>query len=644
MNTAATAISGTPEVIAPRVARGVVAVVTGGFFFGGFDGLLTGTPTVRHQGLGVLLLVAILLLHLYNCVRRVDGRRPRAWWLTLAAQAVLTWLPMGWFETTWYGNPGFLAGAVLLLVRRRSVAWLLFALVVLADVPPALDIRRTTEEGLYLVVGQTLLVGITVYVLGRLADLVARLAGAREQLARLAVAAERVRFDRDLDERVARVLSTMRGACESAVARLTRDPGDAEAVPLLAEVQQLAGRANDDMRAVSAARRDPLAVARIADVRDPEVALLGALTLVLMIVPLPLREELRIGGSTPALGGFVLLLAAFTAGYLWFCARTAEHRSTVGYRLALGALVVAGYAAIPLFGPAQWCVRMYLAGLVLVALRGPLRWVVTVLLLVQEAPFGVWGWGAWNIVYNVVWMAERAAIVFAVVRMAQLVAAVRRAEGEVVRAQVGAERLRFARDLHDLLGYTLSTIGLKSELAAKLITRRPQRAVGEAAACLELIDQALTDVEAVSSGYRDLSLAEEIRSVRCTLDAAGVENYLVNDLVEPPAELDTALATVLREAVNNILRHSAARRCSVEITELDGVVRLTVQNDGASLPVTPATDPHGGSGLGNLRQRLERLGGELAVTTGRGQFRLVADVPLAAHAEAAGGITGDTVA
>ena len=101
--------------VVPRVAQAVVAIVTVGFFFGGFVGIMTSDLPPSRRVAPLVLLAALLALHLRNCVRRLDGGRPAGWRWTLAAQAVLTFVPMIWYSSTWYDNVGFLCGAVLLL-------------------------------------------------------------------------------------------------------------------------------------------------------------------------------------------------------------------------------------------------------------------------------------------------------------------------------------------------------------------------------------------------------------------------------------------------------------------------------------------------------------------------------------------------
>ena len=182
-----------------------------------------------------------------------------------------------------------------------------------------------------------------------------------------------------------------------------------------------------------------------------------------------------------------------------------------------------------------------------------------------------------------------------------------------------AERERIARDLHDLLGHTLSVIVIKSELASKLADRDTQRAIQEIRDVERISRKALNEVRHAIHGYRGESLAGELANGRAALEAAGVS--LVADVVPIPLEADEerALALGLREAVTNVIRHARATTCTVTLQRNDGVVRLVVEDDG----VGGAGGE--GAGLAGMRTRLTAIGGSVranrrtrhAVDTGR---------------------------
>jgi two-component system, NarL family, sensor histidine kinase DesK len=184
-----------------------------------------------------------------------------------------------------------------------------------------------------------------------------------------------------------------------------------------------------------------------------------------------------------------------------------------------------------------------------------------------------------------------------------------------------AERERIARDLHDLLGHTLSVIVLKSELAAKLADRDPQRAATEIRDVERISRNALKEVRDAIHGFRGERIEKEVENGRAALASAGVT--LVAELeplgVEPEAE--HALALAIREALTNVLRHARAKRCDVRVERTDATVCIVVQDDGVG-----GQDPEG-AGLSGMRARLAEIGGVVTRDSGRGT-RLELAVPI----------------
>ena len=185
---------------------------------------------------------------------------------------------------------------------------------------------------------------------------------------------------------------------------------------------------------------------------------------------------------------------------------------------------------------------------------------------------------------------------------------------------VVAERERIARDLHDLLGHTLSVIVIKSELAAKLADRDLTRAVEEIRDVERISRTALQEVRQAIHGYRGERLGDELTNGRAALTAAGVS---LDAAVEPlglGAEQERALALALREAITNVIRHARARRCAVALTREPDAVRLVVEDDGIG------GNHVEGAGLSGMRARLAALGGSVVCDGGRGT-RLTLVVP-----------------
>ncbi len=176
---------------------------------------------------------------------------------------------------------------------------------------------------------------------------------------------------------------------------------------------------------------------------------------------------------------------------------------------------------------------------------------------------------------------------------------------EVERLAQTAERERIARDLHDLLGHTLSLITLKSELAAKLMARDPARAEEEIREVERISREALKEVRSAITGYRSEGLPAEMARARLALETAGVKlEYFAVPLELPPVE-ETVLSLALREAVTNVFRHAQARTCRITLEQTEDETRLEVRDDGRG-----AAGPEG-VGLSGMRERVESLGGRL---------------------------------
>ncbi|MFF4899523.1 sensor histidine kinase [Streptomyces sp. NPDC001068] len=198
------------------------------------------------------------------------------------------------------------------------------------------------------------------------------------------------------------------------------------------------------------------------------------------------------------------------------------------------------------------------------------------------------------------------------------------------RLAVAEERLRFGRDLHDVLGRNLAVIALKSELAVRLARRERPEAVEQMIEVQRIAQESQREVRAVVRGYRDADLASELAGAQGVLAAAGIACTVTGDTAGLPAEVQSALGWVVRETTTNVLRHGDAGQCTVSLRVTEGRVVLTVENDG----VAPRADgggsgQGGGSGIAGLRERLAAVAGTLeAGPVGTDGFRVVASVPL----------------
>ncbi|MCX5199901.1 sensor histidine kinase [Streptomyces sp. NBC_00237] len=207
-----------------------------------------------------------------------------------------------------------------------------------------------------------------------------------------------------------------------------------------------------------------------------------------------------------------------------------------------------------------------------------------------------------------------------------------RARDTEARLAVAEERLRFGRDLHDVMGRNLAVIALKSELAVQLAERGRPEAVAQMAEVQRIAQESQREVRAVVRGYREADLRNEIEGARGVLAAAGitcvVEDGLAADL---PDGVQSALGWVVRETTTNVLRHGNPKSCTLRLTS-DGVrAVLVVENDGAGSGTPVGPSGLSGSGLAGLRERLAAVGGSLVAGAAEdGLFRVRAEVPLTA--------------
>jgi two-component system, NarL family, sensor histidine kinase DesK len=230
----------------------------------------------------------------------------------------------------------------------------------------------------------------------------------------------------------------------------------------------------------------------------------------------------------------------------------------------------------------------------------------------------------------------------------------RRTRAELARAAVAEERLRIARDLHDLLGHSLSLITLKAELAGRLIPADPDRAMAEVAELESVARQSLSDVRGAVAGFRQPDLAGELVAARQLLDAAGIASQITSDDTAGLArEADATLAWAVREGTTNVVRHSRATKVAIqvsigpdnataEVSDNGPAAAPEIGTGGSPVAVTAGPDGRtaararpvfGGSGLAGLAERVRSLGGEVAAGSVEPQgFLLRVVVPLSPHA------------
>lgn len=196
------------------------------------------------------------------------------------------------------------------------------------------------------------------------------------------------------------------------------------------------------------------------------------------------------------------------------------------------------------------------------------------------------------------------------------------ASQEEVRRLAGtAERERIQRDLHDVVGRTLTLVALKADLAVRLVDRDRTGAVAEMRGVAGAARAGLAEVRAALAGQAGGELGHEVAASMAALETAGVAPRLVGDPTALPANAGAVLAMTLREAVTNVIRHAAASQCRIEVGLEAGTARLVVADDGAGGRFRE------GNGLRGMRQRLTAAGGSLALSAGGPGTRLTAAVP-----------------
>ncbi|HLU76081.1 MAG TPA: histidine kinase [Nonomuraea sp.] len=354
------------------------------------------------------------------------------------------------------------------------------------------------------------------------------------------------------------------------------------------------------------------------------------------------------GVVLPTLGGgplpwvravpVLILTACFTRYYLRICAALTEFRYPVRDVVVAG-VIAAGVAAAGGADPMSYgfALSVWVA---VASVQVPAR--IAVLMAAGTFAAGVaLAWanhliqpgllmtGEWSLLY-----VTAAYGLFCVsfpltnrIWMSMLSLTIKAHEGKEAhtRLALAEERLRFSRDLHDLVGHRLSAIAVKTGLAVRLAEKDAAAAKAQMTEVNELTRKALRELRQAVRGYRELDLTAELNSVKEVLEAAGIECRFHLPYRDLPHGVAPVFAYAVREAVTNVLKHSTATYCDILVRFTDGEAELRVRNDGAG----PETGQDRGSGLLGLRERVAALGGEFtAGPDGDGEFLLTAVVSL----------------
>jgi two-component system sensor histidine kinase DesK len=334
------------------------------------------------------------------------------------------------------------------------------------------------------------------------------------------------------------------------------------------------------------------------------------------------------GGKVPPVAG--VGLAAFVALYLTLVVagfgdrgRGPTRRTVVGL-VVLAVLGTVLTAACVRTSGGWLSVLLYVgaAGAAVLGRRAAGAWIVlTVALMVG---LGLWaGRGAAEVGGEAFTTSMACVLVVVIKQMMGYIHELRNAQASLATAAVAEERLRFARDLHELLGHTLSVMVVKAEVVRRLVALDPARAAAAAADIEELGRTALTEVREAVTGYRQRPFASELDGARDALTDAGIEVSVTEVGTPLPASADVLFGWAVREGATNVIRHSKARRCSISVRFDERGARMEISDDGVGFSGGP-----GGHGLRGLRERLAAAGGTLSVSSpSGGGFSLVATLP-----------------
>ncbi len=351
-----------------------------------------------------------------------------------------------------------------------------------------------------------------------------------------------------------------------------------------------------------------------------------------------------------------LSLVIFAVGYTWLMwphpvSQEARRRSRSLFSFLLfGALSVFVVLFSLAYGPAWLWLFIGVSAIagVLLPMRSAFMAVVLLtlfpLFLTLSMYGGIAGVDWWWLIALMLLVRGLGLDMIGIARMGNAIRELHTARRELARLAVIEERLRLSRDLHDLLGQTLSVITLKSELAKCLIQEDPERCAQELSEIERVSRQTLREVRKTVAGYRQPTLVNELDGARQLLEAAGVEYMIEQTTLDLPPAIDAILAWTVREGVTNVIRHSRARQCLIRLTGVQETVCAEVINDGKRqeelhedwlIQHIPQ-----GNGLTGLRERVTALGGTLLagplVLSDKKHFRLRVEVPMHKHREAVG--------
>jgi two-component system, NarL family, sensor histidine kinase DesK len=615
-----------------------------------------------NGGLGeVPIIAALAVLPLLYVVPATRPLWLQHRYLLLGVQAALTYVPFALFGAEWAPS-GWLAGLVLLTVPWPT-SW--FVAAILAALEAALwsgavvqlAHQPSTQAAVWAMIA-FIYDTLVLFGLARLADMIAAVHAARDELAEAAVTAERVRAADSLRAATGDRLVQAARRSAAALQALTVSPSSARVH--ISAIAVTAREALSEVRDVATRYRNaPWPEAVSGEPRELPAPRLAQAVLVVTLCGLAVLYPLFVADNDLGVpGGYSSLAVALTIAdavalvilqvrHSWPSPGIARPR---GWPATLLMQAVLTYALFAATGWHPLIMSGFLAGSALLLVTAPLGWVgfaaviasIPVLWAVKPPPtVTTLQETAGGILFLTVESAALGLLVYGLTRLAQLAVQLEHLRGELARNAVAGERLRVARDTHDLLGLGLSAIAMKADLIGKLIGRDDTRAGEEIAELARICATARADVRLVTGEARDLPLDNEFAAARDVLGSASID-VRMHVSADPSPETAAVLVPVVREAVMNILKHSSARHCTLELTADAGQWRLSISNDGGDRGNDPGSDERGsdagrappaaagpeGNGLRNLAARLKGAGGQLTVRREDGTFSLTAELPL----------------
>ncbi|NJP93132.1 hypothetical protein HCN51_27420 [Nonomuraea sp. FMUSA5-5] len=538
-----------------------------------------------------LLLVTLSYPPLIAIVAR--HRRPAVQRGLLLALVGLYLLPFAVVGTQWDWMPWAVAAGVLCVLPARW-AWPLFVLIVAAAGAGAALLGYGMYSSLWFMI-VTADDGLIVFGLAALVGTVSRLHATRDALARPARLGERLRLDGELRDLLGGKLQATAFRIRKAAAAEPPDAGED-----LRESVALARRTLAEVRATAAAYRAGAITGPAMPIGSSRPARIILLAVLLIQCVLVLSNLYYV----EAAGTLTMASAAAGLAIIVVLQMMPQTRATL---IVQGLLILLPLAVIP----GSWDrVLSYLTGKVLLHGRPPRSWGFAGVILAGHVTLVLAEEGveASNVLANLGGHLMLAWLVYSLGRLSELITVLERARHELAEDAVQQERTRVSQDLHDMLGFSLSAVALKGEVAGRLLDTDPGRARAEMASLVSLVERAVAELEAITGDRVELHLGAEAEAARQVLASAGINVSVRIETGPVPADVDTALAAALRESVTNVLRHSRARTCQITVSGTGDLIRLRVVNDGAApaarAEVPVAARPDGrGCGLGSLARR-----------------------------------------